>query len=90
MVWGGIRWGTPAAVTTTGEIRLMEALVGGSSCRSFARGLYDGKGTMMYSTSGDVYSGEWKEGLRHGLGTYVYRKGQVGLAALGDGDCDGG
>ncbi|EER00095.1 conserved hypothetical protein [Perkinsus marinus ATCC 50983] len=59
---------------------------GGYYHGSFAKGLYDGKGTMMYSASGDVYSGEWKEGLRHGLGTYVYRKGQASVSGRWEDD----
>lgn len=35
-------------------------------------GKINGKGTI-YLASGDKYVGEWKDGRRHGFGTYHYR-----------------
>ncbi len=28
---------------------------------------------MIYTTTGDVHDGEWKDGLKHGQGSYFYK-----------------
>lgn len=40
---------------------------------TFKKGLPDGKGSYTWST-GEVYTGEWKDGKRNGVGTYSYTK----------------
>ena len=32
-----------------------------------------GKGTQVWKTSGDIYDGDWQEGMRHGFGTLSVR-----------------
>lgn len=38
---------------------------------NFDRGIFDGKGTMVYADSGNTYSGDWQDGKHHGQGTYT-------------------
>ena len=40
--------------------------------RDCEQGLIQGKGTMRYQPSGDVYVGSWLRGMRHGYGEYTW------------------
>lgn len=37
---------------------------------AFAEGFYDGVGEMVYASDNSSYNGEWKKGLRHGVGIF--------------------
>jgi len=39
---------------------------------SFREGVYEGQGTMFYA-NGDIYTGDWAAGLKHGAGCYLYK-----------------
>jgi hypothetical protein len=41
----------------------------------FKRRVPHGTGTMKWTLLGAVYSGQWREGQRHGQGVCVYRDG---------------
>ena len=36
------------------------------------QGLIQGRGTMRYEPAGDVYTGYWLHGMRHGPGEYKW------------------
>jgi hypothetical protein len=38
----------------------------------FRKGLPDGQGNYIWST-GEIYKGEWKNGMRHGIGVYTFK-----------------
>ena len=41
------------------------------------KGLRHGKGKIIYSSNGSEYDGEWKNGFKNGIGTYVYINGDI-------------
>lgn len=48
-----------------------------------------GKGTQVWKRSGAVYDGDWKDGVRHGFGTYSVRRGDAHVKEYAGGwKCD--
>lgn len=47
------------------------------SCVQYKDDVPHGLGEFQFTTRGEMYKGSWDQGMRHGVGVYLYKSGAI-------------